>query len=205
MNESSNALSPVQRITKRIFDIGFSGLGLVLCMPVLVTAWMIASLDTKSNGFFFQKRIGRNGEPFKLVKIKTMVLVEGVETSITTADDCRITKIGRLLRKTKIDELPQLWNVLIGDMSFVGPRPDVPGYADKLEGKDRLLLSIRPGITGPAALKYRNEEEILAQQENPVRYNDEVIWPDKILINHEYIRNYSLLKDFLYICKSIVG
>ncbi|MDH3708438.1 MAG: sugar transferase [Cyclobacteriaceae bacterium] len=205
MNESSKALSPIQRTTKRIFDIGFSGVGLVLCMPVLVTAWAIASLDTRSNGFFFQERIGRNGMPFKLIKIKTMVLVEGVETSITTADDCRITKIGRLLRKTKIDELPQLWNVLIGDMSFVGPRPDVAGYADNLEGEDRLILSIRPGITGPAAIKYRNEEEILARQENPVRYNDEVIWPDKIRINHEYIRNYSLLKDFLYICKSIVG
>ncbi len=121
--------------------------------------------------------------------------IDGEFDSITLENDPRINNYGKILRRTKLDELPQLWNVLIGDMSLVGPRPDVPGYADKLEGEDRIILSIRPGITGPATLKYRNEEEILAEKGDPWRYNDEVIWKDKVEINKMYIKNWSFKND----------
>lgn len=119
--------------------------------------------------------------------------------SITTAADSRITLIGKLLRKFKLDELPQLWNVFTGKMSFVGPRPDVPGYADKLEGSDRKILELRPGITGPASIYFRNEEELLAGVENPKEYNDAVIWPRKVQLNLEYLDNWGFWKDIGYI------
>ncbi|WP_456382035.1 sugar transferase [Hydrogenimonas sp.] len=180
---------------KRTFDVTLALVGLSLSWPVILIAWAVASFETRSNGFFLQERIGREGRPFRLVKIRTMRPVEGVETTVTTAKDMRITRSGRFFRKTKIDELPQLWNVLVGEMSFVGPRPDVPGFADRLEGEDRVVLSVRPGITGPATLKYRNEEEILAAREDPERYNREVIWPDKVRINREYLRNWSFRND----------
>jgi len=192
-------------LIKRVFDIIFSLIGLILTWPIILIAWIIASLDTKSNGMFIQKRVGKDGKLFNIYKIKTMKKVDNIDTTITSSNDVRITKSGKFFRKYKIDELPQLWNVLIGDMSFVGPRPDVPGYADKLEGDDRIILSIRPGITGPASLKYKNEEEILAQQEDPKWYNDNVIWPDKVKINKDYIKNWSLLKDIKYIIKTIKG
>lgn len=163
----------------------------------------IAGRDTGLSGFFRQTRVGKNGKLFKVLKIRSMRPVEGVETTVTTDHDPRISKVGRFWRKTKIDELPQLWNVFVGDMSFVGPRPDVPGFADKLEGEDRLLLTIRPGITGPATVKYKKEEEILAVQSNPEEYNREVIWPDKVKINVNYIKNYSLFKDIRYIGETI--
>lgn len=121
------------------------------------------------------------------------------------AGESRITPLGAVLRKYKLDELPELWNVLIGDMSFVGPRPDVPGYADKLKGEDRLILKLRPGITGPASLKYRNEEEILAKVEDPIRYNDEVIYPDKVRINLDYYKHHTFFGDLHYIFKTIFG
>ena len=190
---------------KRGFDIIVSFLGLTFSWWVIFIAWVIATFETKSNGFFIQKRVGRNGKIFNVIKIKTMKKVEGVDTTITSSNDVRITKSGKFFRDTKIDELPQLINVLIGDMSFVGPRPDVPGYADKLEGEDRIVLSIRPGITGPASLKYKNEEEILASQNDPKWYNDKIIWPDKVRINKEYIKNWSLKKDIEYIIKTVTG
>lgn len=189
---------------KRSFDFILSAVGLVLSGWLIFIAWIIASIDTKSNGFFLQKRVGKDGKLFTVIKIKTMRPLTGVDTTITQDGDPRITKWGRFFRKTKIDELPQLINVLLGQMSFVGPRPDVPGYADKLEGDDKRVLSIRPGITGPATLAYRNEEEILAAQEDPQKYNDEVIYPDKVRINLEYIDNWSLKKDIYYIYKTIV-
>ena len=126
-------------------------------------------------------------------------------TFITTSKDPRITKFGHFLRKTKLDELPQLWNVLIGQMSFVGPRPDVPGYADQLEGDDKIILSVKPGITGPASLAFKDEEELLAQKDNPKQYNDEVIWPQKVKINKDYIRNYSFKNDIKYIIETVFG
>lgn len=189
-------------LQKRIFDFFLSLIGLGLSWPIILLAWLIASIETKSNGFFLQKRVGKDGKLFNIIKIKTMYVSKNNYSTVTTKNDARITKSGKIFRKFKIDELPQLINILKGDMSFVGPRPDVPGYADKLEGEDRIILSVRPGITGPATLKYKNEEEILASVEDPVKYNDEIIWPDKVRINKEYIRNWSLKKDIYYIWKT---
>jgi lipopolysaccharide/colanic/teichoic acid biosynthesis glycosyltransferase len=190
---------------KRIFDFTVSFFGLLASWWIILIAWIVATIETKSNGFFIQKRVGKDGKLFNVYKIKTMKKVDGIDTTITSANDVRITKSGKFFRDTKIDELPQLWNVLIGDMSFVGPRPDVQGYADKLEGDDRIVLTIRPGITGPASLKYKNEEEILSKQLNPKEYNDTVIWPDKVRINKEYIKNWSFKKDIKYIIKTVIG
>ena len=193
------------RASKRTFDIIFSLVGVVLTFWIMLIAFIVASIETKSFGLFIQKRIGKDGEPFNVFKIKTMKKVDGVDTTVTTSNDMRITKSGAFFRKTKIDELPQLFNVLFGSMSFVGPRPDVEGYADKLEGEDRAILTIRPGITGPASIKYKNEEEILAKQPNPKEYNDKVIWPDKVAINLQYIKEWSFKKDIEYIIKTVVG
>lgn len=197
-------MSKKDKFIKRIFDFIVALIGLILTWPIILIAWIVASIETKSNGFFLQKRVGENGKLFTIIKIKTMYPNKKGST-VTTANDSRITKSGKFFRKYKIDELPQLINVLKGDMSFVGPRPDVPGYADKLEGEDRIILSIKPGITGPASLKYKNEEEILANVENPNEYNDKVIWPDKVKINKEYIKNWSLKKDIEYIIKTLKG
>jgi lipopolysaccharide/colanic/teichoic acid biosynthesis glycosyltransferase len=161
-------------------------------------------LDTKKNGFFIQDRVGKGGRIFRVIKIRTMCEVPGMDTTVTMSTDQRITALGRFWRKTKIDELPQLINVLKGDMSFVGPRPDVPGYADTLTGEDRIVLSLRPGITGPATLKYRDEEEILARLEDPERYNKEIIWPDKIRLNKEYVQNWSFWNDLKYIWYTVI-
>ena len=190
---------------KKIFDLMLALIGLFFTLWIIIIAWIVSSIETRSNGFFMQRRVGKDGVLFSVMKIKTMKIVEGVDTNITSSDDVRITKSGKFFRDTKIDELPQLWNVLIGDMSFVGPRPDVEGYADKLEGDDRIILSIRPGITGPASIKYRNEEEILSKEKNPQEYNDTIIWPDKVKINKEYIKNWSLKKDIRYIIQTVGG
>ena len=193
-----------QQIIKRVFDISLAIFALIITLPVIAIAWLIATMETRSNGFFLQQRVGQDGKLFTIIKIKTMYPhKEG--TTITTATDSRITKSGRFFRRYKIDELPQLFNILKGDMSFVGPRPDVPGYADKLEGEDRVILSVKPGITGPASIKYKNEEEILATVDNPKEYNDKVIWPDKVKINEDYIKNWSLGKDLYYIFKTLKG
>jgi lipopolysaccharide/colanic/teichoic acid biosynthesis glycosyltransferase len=202
---SVRGLTFKQALLKRVFDITFSALGLLVSFPMICIAWAIASIETSSNGFFMQQRVGQNGKLFKVIKIKTMKRIDGIDTSITASTDARITKSGAFFRNTKVDELPQLWNVLVGEMSFVGPRPDVPGYADKLEGADKAILSLRPGITGPASLKYKEEEELLSREANPQKYNDEVIWPDKIKINRQYIEKYSLTKDIAYIWKTIIG
>jgi lipopolysaccharide/colanic/teichoic acid biosynthesis glycosyltransferase len=194
-----------QRGIKRGFDLMLALLGLILLWPVILIAWGISSIETRSNGMFAQERIGLHGKPFVVYKIKTMRPTTDIDTTVTTKHDQRITQSGAFFRRTKIDELPQLWNVLVGDMSFVGPRPDVSGFADMLEGDDRVILGIRPGITGPASLKYRDEEEILARQGDPGHYNREVIWPDKVEINKQYIKNWSLKKDIIYIIKTITG
>ncbi len=193
------------RIIKRTFDIVGAGIGIVLTWWIILAAWIVASIETGSNGLFVQKRIGRDGKPFLVFKIKTMKPVKGLSTTVTVSGDSRITKSGYFFRKTKIDELPQLFNVLLGSMSFVGPRPDVPGYADVLEGDDRIVLTVRPGITGPASLKYKNEEALLAKQKDPERYNKEVIWPDKVKINKRYIQEWSLLKDLEYLIQTVIG
>ncbi len=199
-----SGLSLHQKIIKRSFDILFSTIGLIVAFPIIFLSWFIATIETKSNGIFFQKRIGQHGKTFYLFKIKTMNDDKNNKIKITVSNDPRITQSGIIFRKYKIDELPQLFNVLIGDMSFVGPRPDVEGYADKLSPEDKIILSIKPGITGPASIKYSNEEEILAKVDNPKIYNDEIIWPDKVTINIDYINRYSFFKDIRYIFETIL-
>jgi len=195
----------MQNNLKFLFDMILTIIALSLVWWIILIAWIIASIETKSNGFFLQKRVGQYGKLFNVIKIKTMKEIKGINTTITSSSDIRITKSGQFFRKTKIDELPQLINILLTDMSFVGPRPDVQGYADKLDDEDKVILSLRPGITGPASIKYKNEEEILSKQSNPKEYNDNVIWPDKVKINKEYIENYSFFKDLEYIKKTIIG
>jgi len=198
-------LSRTDRFQKRVFDVLLSVFGICMTWWLMLLAWLVASVETKSNGLFVQERIGKEAKPFFVFKIKTMKKVQGVDTTITTSHDSRITKSGAFFRKTKIDELPQLFNVLFGTMSFVGPRPDVAGFADVLEGEDRIILLVRPGITGPASLKYRDEEVLLSQQSNAEEYNKNVIWKDKVLINKEYIKHWSLKNDIKYIIKTILG
>jgi len=198
-------LDSLGSIQKRLFDIALSLFGIFAVWWIILIAWIVATIETRGNGLFVQPRVGRNGKIFSVFKIKTMRLVDGVDTTVTTSRDNRITKSGVFFRNTKIDELPQLFNVLFGSMSFVGPRPDVVGFADKLTGEDRVILSIRPGITGPASLKYKNEEEMLSMQDNPEQYNRDIIWPDKVKINRAYIKEWSLKKDIEYIKKTILG
>lgn len=188
---------------KRTFDIVAAALGLLLLWPVIIVTWALAARDTGASGFFRQERVGLSGRLFKVVKLRTMRPVAG--TTVTTKNDSRITPLGAKLRRYKLDELPQLWNVLTGSMSFVGPRPDVPGFLDQLEGDDREVLKLRPGITGPATLKYRDEEEILANVDDPERYNAEVIWPDKVRINRDYLHNWSFREDLAIILKTVLG
>ena len=198
-------LSTTDKLQKRIFDIVLSVFGICMTWWLMLLAWLVASIETKSNGLFMQERIGKKGKPFFVFKIKTMKTIEDMVTTVTTSRDRRITTSGAFFRKTKIDELPQLFNVLFGSMSFVGPRPDVSGFADKLRGEDSIILTVRPGITGPASLKYKDEEALLSAQIDPEKYNAEVIWPDKVRINKDYINNWSLKKDIIYIIKTITG
>lgn len=195
-------MTPTERFVKRSFDLLVSAFGLVVFAPVIMITWYLAAKDTGASGFFLQTRVGRKGQPFKVVKIRTMRKVDG--TTVTTRNDARITPFGAKLRRWKLDELPQLWNVLKGEMSLVGPRPDVPGYLDRLSGRDSRLLALRPGITGPATLRYRNEEDLLAHQPDPQRYNDEVIWPDKVRINLDYLDNWSFRKDLQLIFRTVL-
>lgn len=153
---------------------------------------------------FRQQRVGRKGRLFTMVKFRTMLVNHG-GNSVSVAGESRITPLGSVLRRWKLDELPELWNVLLGDMSFVGPRPDVPGYADTLTGEDREILQLRPGITGPASMKYRNEEEILSAVEDPQKYNDEVIFPDKVRINRLYLHDHSFFLDLKMIVATVLG
>lgn len=202
---SMQGLSLFSQFLKRGFDFVVSSIGLILTGWVIILAYIAASVDTRESGFFTQTRIGKNGNVFTVIKIRTMRYAPSITTTVTTTHDPRITPLGRFFRKTKIDELPQRINVFLGHMSFVGPRPDVPGFADKLSGDDQIILSVRPGITGPATLKYKNEEEILAAQVDPEKYNREVIFSDKVRLNREYVENYSFGKDIKYIFQTIFG
>ena len=196
-------MSTYQCFLKRTFDLLLSSIGLLCFWWLIIISWVAASIDTSSNGFFTQHRVGKNGRVFRVVKIKTMCPLTTLNTTVTIDGDPRITPLGALLRKSKLDELPQLMNVLLGQMSFVGPRPDVPGFADELSADDQTILSIRPGITGPATLKYRDEESLLAAQEDPEAYNRNVIWPDKVRINKHYISEWSLKKDIYFILATV--
>ena len=179
-------------VAKRIFDIVLSFALLVVLLLPMCVIWLITSIILQSNGLFLQTRIGQYGKRFTMYKFKTLY-----------PDRRKNSKWGAFMRKTKLDEFPQLWNILIGEMSFVGPRPDLPGYYDQLEGEERELLKLKPGITSPAALKYINEEEILAGKKNPKEYNDIVIYPDKVKMNLQYYNNRSFLVDLRIIIKTI--
>ncbi|PIE66210.1 MAG: sugar transferase [Desulfobacterales bacterium] len=190
---------------KKIFDFTLASLSLPIVLPIIGICWLVATWDTKSNGFFFQRRVGQYGNIFYVIKIKTMRnLKPGEKRSAITSEvlSC-ITPCGSFFRKYKLDELPQIINILTGKMSFVGPRPDVEGYADALHGDDKLILQLKPGITGPASLKYKDEEMLLASKSNPKKFYDEVIWPDKVSINKNYYMNYSFFKDIYYIFKTV--
>ena len=198
-------LSIFDAMVKRSFDFVVALLGLIAFSWLILIAWLLSTFDTRRNGLFTQLRVGRNCQLFHVIKIRTMRDELGINTTVTVSGDQRITPLGRLFRKTKIDELPQLINVLVGQMSFVGPRPDVPGFADKLDEEDKIILSIRPGITGPATLKYRDEEKLLSKHNDTEAYNRDVIFPDKVKINKEYILNYTFRKDLYYIWNTLVG
>ena len=188
---------------KRLFDLTASLIGLIVLFPVFIAVSVLVKTSSEGPVFFMQPRIGRCGGVFKMIKFRSMTVIQSSDSTISVKGDFRITKFGAFLRKYKIDEFPELFNVLRGDMSIVGPRPDVSGYADKLEGEDVLILELRPGITGPASLKYANEEEILALQENPVKYNDDVIYPDKVKLNLDYYHNNNLWIDIKIIFATI--
>ena len=189
---------------KRTFDLLASFFSLLVLWPVLFFIALLIKIKMPDGPILFkQKRIGRFGKLFTMVKFRTMT-VNHNGSSVSVKGECRITPFGSYLRKYKLDELPELWNVLKGDMSFVGPRPDVPGYADKLVGEERRILELRPGITGPASLKYANEEEILTNVADPIKYNDEVIYPDKVRLNLEYLRTQSFWGDIKIIFYTII-
>ncbi len=190
---------------KYLFDRLVAFFGILLLLPIFLTvALLIFFWMPGGNIIFKQKRVGKDGKLFIMYKFRSMKAHHS-GLSISVAGESRITPLGAILRKYKLDELPELWNVLIGDMSFVGPRPDVPGYADNLSGEDRTILSFRPGITGPASLKYSNEEELLASVENTQKFNDEVLYPDKVRINKNYINNWTFWLDIKIIIYTIIG
>ena len=205
-------------LLKPFFDRIISFVGLLIIWPLLLVIALLVKVKIGRPVFFVQERIGKGGKPFKIHKFRTME-VGYDESPVSIAGEERITPLGAKLRHYKLDELPELWDVLIGNMSFVGPRPDVPGYADKLQGDDRDVLKLRPGITGPATLKYRLEDEMIAeyvaqkqQQGDPrdaqaiaVEYNDTVIYPDKVRLNCYYYRNYSFWMDIRMLFATVLG
>ena len=188
---------------KLIFDYFFATVGLFVSLPLLIIIGVCVKLTSKGPIFYTQERIGRNGILFSIIKFRSMTTGHGDNNTITIGGDLRITNLGRFLRKYKLDELPELLNILKGEMSFVGPRPDLPGYTDKLKGNNRKILALKPGITSQASLKYANEEEILAKQDNQINYNNEVIYPDKIKMNLDYYYNHNLWIDIKIIFATI--
>lgn len=210
---------------KILFDKLMSLFGLLILSPILLVVALLIRIKMPGAPVIFrQKRVGRNGKLFTMYKFRSMKprSSEDANVSVAAAEQNRITPLGEKLRRFKLDELPELWNVLKGDMSFVGPRPDVPGYADQLVGEDRDILKLRPGITGPASLKYRDEEEMLLEVESKIKqngsirlegdrtihsveeYNDKVIYPDKVRINRYYLHHYSFLKDLQIIFATVL-
>ena len=198
---------------KWLFDRFVALIGLIFLSPVLLVVAVLVAVKTPGGPVIFsQKRVGKDGKLFTIRKFRTMTANHG-GSSVSVAGESRITTLGAKLRHYKLDELPELWNVLKGDMSFVGPRPDVPGYADQLKGEDREVLKLRPGITGPATLKYRDEEDLLARvvkegidgYTDPVKYNDEVIFPDKVRLNRFYLNHYSFWSDINMLFATVLG
>lgn len=206
-------------LLKFLFDRVVSFIGLLLLWPLLIVVAILIKIKMPGGpAFFTQKRVGKNGKLFTCHKFRSMTVKHSGST-VSVAGDSRITPLGATLRHYKIDELPGLWDVMIGNMSFVGPRPDVPGYADRLEGDNRIVLKLRPGITGPATLKYRLEDEMISeyvaqkQKEGDIRtaqeiaeeFNDRVIYPDKVRINKYYYEHYSFIKDIQMIFCTVLG
>ncbi|WP_315350345.1 sugar transferase [Segatella oris] len=213
---------------KWLFDKLISLIGLISLSPVLLIVALLIKWKMPGPILFCQQRVGRYGEIFTVYKFRTMTVKreaavasrDSEATSIASQEQSRITPLGEKLRRYKLDELPELWNVLKGDMSFVGPRPDVPGYADQLQDEDREVLLLRPGITGPASLKYRNEEDILQAIDEALQkggeglpagvttvqeYNDNIIYPDKVRLNRYYLHHYSFIKDIKMIVCTVLG
>ena len=188
---------------KRVFDILATSFGLFFLSPIFILLSIVIKLTSKGTVFFIQERVGKDGVLFNMIKFRSMKMIQQSKSTISVKGDMRVTKVGSFLRRYKLDELPELWNVLKGEMSLVGPRPDVPGYADFLRGEDRNILKLKPGITGPASLKYANEEEILARQENPKEYNNKIIYPDKVRINLDYYYQSNLWIDIKIIFATI--
>ena len=207
---------------KFLLDKILSFLGLVVLSPIFAVVSVLVKINMPQGPVIFrQERVGRDGKLFNIYKFRTM-REDPNSSPVSVAGDSRVTGLGKILRRAKLDELPQLWNILKGDMSFVGPRPDVPGYVDTLAGGDREILALRPGVTGPASLKYRNEEDILADVERRLRdgerifapdgsgitsvleYNDKVIFPDKVRINRIYLRDRSLWLDIKIIVATVL-
>jgi lipopolysaccharide/colanic/teichoic acid biosynthesis glycosyltransferase len=197
-------LKHYQKKLKRIIDIAGSLSGMALLWPIALLIGFLVKTSSCGPVIYSQNRIGIHGIPFKCYKFRTMYTGADKYGNVTTGVDKRVTSVGRILRKYKLDELPQLWNVFIGKMSFVGPRPDVSGYADMLQGENRIILDLLPGITGPASLCFRNEEDLLSNARNPQDYNDSVIWPAKVKINMEYAVNWSFWKDIGYIIVTLI-
>jgi len=191
------ALTKTERKTKRFFDIFFAFLGLSLVGWLIILIALISRFFIGGKGFFKQKRVGQHGMLFTIYKIET------INPKGLIKESSKISTLGKYLRQSKIDELPQLWNVLEGTMSFVGPRPDILGFADKLENESEIILTVKPGITGPATLFFRNEELLLKIQDNPEEYNRKVIWPRKVAINIQYVKEYRFIKDIHYILKTL--
>jgi lipopolysaccharide/colanic/teichoic acid biosynthesis glycosyltransferase len=181
---------------KRFFDIIFSFFFLLFFFWVVFIAWLLAAIDTDTNGIFIQQRIGQFGNPFKIYKLRTIQI-------LTSSGNRRISKIGKFLRGYKLDELPQFFNVLKGEMSLVGPRPDLPGYYDLLEGENRKILELKPGLTSLASLKYSEEESLLSKQISPINYNDSIVFPDKVRLNLDYYYHRSFWGDVGIILKTI--
>lgn len=197
-------LTAKQKLFKRAFDVFFAFIGLVISFLPQVILVVLSSISTKSLGLFSQERVGQFGKIFKLFKIKSMKDVSESESSIAISENKRITNFGKFLRKSKLDELPQLWNVFIGNMSVVGPRPDVKGYADELSEEDKIILSVKPGLTGLATLKFFDEEKLFENQIDIKKYNDEVVWKEKVKLNKEYVKNYSFILDLKIIWKTLL-
>jgi lipopolysaccharide/colanic/teichoic acid biosynthesis glycosyltransferase len=181
-------------MTKRLFDLFFSILGLVFSFPLLALFYILATLDTQQNGIFLQQRIGQFGKPFTIYKLRTFG-----RSSVRP-----VSKFGAFLRNSKIDELPQLFNVFLGQMSFVGPRPDISGYYDTLKGEDRKILELKPGLTSLASIKYANEDDVLSKQNNPLEYNDTIIFPDKVKMNLEYYYTNTIYGDIKIIWNTLI-
>lgn len=193
------------QIIKRIFDFLLSLIGIIIISPILIIVSILIKLDSKGNILFLQKRVGRYGKEFNIYKFRTMVSdAEKLGKQITVGNDSRITKVGAFLRKYKIDELPQLFNVLKGDMSLVGPRPEVPRYVKLYNDEQKKVLNVRPGITDMASLRYKDENEILGKVDNPEEYYINVIMKDKLELNLEYIEKSNIFFDLYLIIKTVI-